>query len=71
MEGPLSSAFYATCNKHAACGLKQHKKQVSAMAFCLLLLPRPTASRYTMLPPLLPLLAVSVAVAVPFLLLPR
>ena len=34
------------------------------MAFCLLLLPRPTASRYTMLPPLLPLLAVAVAVAV-------
>ena len=31
------------------------------MAFCLLL-PRPTASRYTVLPPLLPLLAVSVAV---------
>jgi hypothetical protein len=30
----------------------------------LLLLPRPVASRYTMLLPLLPLLAVSVAVAV-------
>jgi hypothetical protein len=39
---------------------KQHKKQVSAMAFCLLLLPHPAAS----LPPLLPLLAVSVTVAV-------
>ena len=25
------------------------------MTFCLLLLPRPTADRYTMLPPLLPL----------------
>jgi len=34
------------------------------MAFCLLLLPRPAASRYTVLPPLLPLLAVSVPVAV-------
>ena len=34
------------------------------MAFCLLLLPRPAASRYTVLPPLLPLLAVSVTVAV-------
>jgi hypothetical protein len=34
------------------------------MAFCLLLLSRPVTSRYTMLPPLLPLLAVSVAVAV-------
>ena len=33
------------------------------MAFCLLL-PRPTASRYTVLPPLLPLLAVSVSVSV-------
>ena len=33
------------------------------MAFCLLLL-RPTARRYTVLPPLLPLLAVSVSVAV-------
>ena len=43
---------------------KQHKNQVSAMAFCLLLLPRPAASRYTVLPPLLPLLAVSVTVAV-------
>jgi len=43
---------------------KQHKKQMSAMAFCLLLLPRPTASRYTVLLPLLPLHAVSVAVAV-------
>jgi hypothetical protein len=28
------------------------EKQVSAMAFCLLLLPRPAASRYTVLPPL-------------------
>jgi len=44
---------------------KQHKKQVSAMAFCLLILPRPAASRYNMLPPLLPLLPVSVAIAVP------
>ena len=34
------------------------------MAFCLLLLPRPAASRYTVLPPLMPLLAVSVTVAV-------
>ena len=34
------------------------------MAFCLLLLPRPAASRYTVLPPLLPLLAVSVTIAV-------
>ena len=33
------------------------------MAFCLLLLPCPAASCYTMLPPLLPLLTVSVAVA--------
>jgi hypothetical protein len=39
---------------------KQHKKQVSAMAFCLLLLPHPVAS----LPPLLPLLTVSVTVAI-------
>jgi hypothetical protein len=39
---------------------KQHKKQVSAMAFCLLLLLHPAAS----LPPLLPLLAVSITVAV-------
>jgi len=43
---------------------KQHKNQVSAMAFCLLLLPRPAASCYTVLPPLLPLLAVSVTIAV-------
>jgi len=35
------------------------------MAFCLLILPRPAASRYNMLPPLLPLLPVSVAIAVP------
>jgi hypothetical protein len=28
------------------------EKQVSAMAFCLLLLPHPAASRYTVLPPL-------------------
>ena len=34
------------------------------MAFCLLLLPRPAASHYTVLPPLLPLLAVSVTVTV-------
>jgi len=34
------------------------------MAFCLLLLPRPAASCYTVLPPLLPLLAVSVTIAV-------
>jgi hypothetical protein len=34
------------------------------MACCLLLLPRPAASCYTVLPPLLPLLAVSVAVAI-------
>jgi hypothetical protein len=52
----LSTAFYATFNKHSACGLKQHKKQVPVMAFCLLLLPRPAVSRYTMLLPLLPLL---------------
>jgi len=63
-EGPLSTALYATCNKHSACGLKHHKKQVSAMAFCLLLLPLPAASHCTVLPPLLPLLAVSVTVAV-------
>jgi len=43
---------------------KQHKNQVTAMAFCLLLLPRPAASRYTVLPPLLPLLAVSVTIAI-------
>ena len=34
------------------------------MAFCMLLLPRPAASHYTVLPPLLPLLAVSVTVTV-------
>ena len=28
----LSTAFYATFNKHSACGLKQHKKQVPVTA---------------------------------------
>jgi len=49
-EGPLSTAFYATCNKHSACGLNQHKSRCQQC--------------YTVLPPLLPLLAISVAIAV-------
>ena len=49
--------FYATCNKDLACRLIQHKNQVSTMAFCFLVLPCPTASRYTaVLPALLSML---------------
>ena len=48
--------FCATlCNEHS---LRRQKKQVSKMAFCRqpLLLPRPSASRYAVLSPLLPML---------------
>ena len=46
-------AFCATGNKHS---LKRHEKTGVNDGCQLLLLPRPTASRYAMLPPLLPLL---------------